>query len=286
MLIDIIRLLRPKQWTKNLVIFAAIIFSGELFNFEILTKTIVGFIIFCGISSSVYILNDIIDVEKDKAHHKKKFRPIAVGKVSILSAIIIFAILFSISLIGALLLNKYFCGVIVTYFIINMFYIFLLKHIVIVDVLTISFGFFLRAVGGSVIANSMVSNYLIICTILLALFLALNKRRSEKLLTEGNDLVTRTILESYSVDMIDKMLSVVTSAILFSYLMFAMDPEHSTIFVFTTVFVIYGLFRYIYIADKTDLAESPEYALLHDKPLLINVLLWVVISYVIMYIEI
>ncbi len=285
MLIDIIRLLRPKQWTKNLVIFAAIIFSGELFNFEILLKTVVGFIIFCGISSSVYILNDMVDVDKDRVHHKKKHRPIASGKISISLGIIIFVLLFFASVIGSLLLNKYFCGVIVTYFIINMFYIFLLKHIVIVDVLTISFGFFLRAVGGTVLASSMVSNYLIICTILLALFLALNKRRSEKLLTEGNELVTRTILESYSVDMIDKMLSVVTSAILFSYLMFAMDPAHSTIFVFTTVFVIYGLFRYIYIADKTDLAESPEYALLHDKPLLINVLLWVAVSYLIMYVK-
>ena len=285
MLVDIIRLLRPKQWTKNLVVFAAIIFSGELLNLDILLKTVIGFFIFCGISSSVYILNDIIDIDKDIAHHKKKFRPVAAGKISIPSATIIFIILFFISIIGSLLLNKYFCGVIITYFIVNMFYIFLLKHIVIIDVLTISFGFFLRAVGGTVLANSMVSNYLIICTILLALFLALNKRRSEKLLTEGNDLVTRTILENYSVDMIDKMLSVVTSAILFSYLLFVMDPEHSTAFVFTTVFVIYGLFRYIYIADKTDLAESPEYALLHDKPLLINVILWLVVSYIILYVK-
>ncbi len=286
MLINIIRLLRPKQWTKNLVVFAAIIFSGELLNIDILVKTIIGFFIFCGISSSVYILNDIIDIDKDRAHHKKRFRPIASGKVSIPLATIIFIGLFSISLTGSLLLNKYFCGVIITYFIVNMFYIFLLKHIVIIDVLTISIGFFLRAVGGSVLFSTMVSNYLIICTILLALFLALNKRRSEILLTVNNELITRTILESYSVDMIDKMLSVVTSAILFSYLLFAMDPAHPTIFVFTTVFVIYGLFRYIYIADKTDLAESPEYALLHDKPLLINVILWVVVSYVMLYVKI
>ena len=129
MMIDIIRLLRPKQWTKNLVIFAAIIFSGELFNLEILSKTVIGFFIFCGISSSVYILNDMIDVEKDRAHHKKKNRPIASGKISVTSATIIFVILFFASVIGALLLNKHFCGVIVTYFIVNMFYIFLLKHI-------------------------------------------------------------------------------------------------------------------------------------------------------------
>lgn len=283
MIFDYIKLLRPKQWTKNLILFAPILFSGRLFEYEILLETVFGFIIFCMISSSVYILNDILDVERDRVHHKKKNRPIASGKVSISVATILFVVVLLMSLVLGYLLNtNYFC-LIILYFVINMLYVFRFKHIVILDVITLSTVFLLRAIAGSALIETSISSYLLLAVILLALFLALNKRRSEKIFMEENNVETREILNEYSVSMIDKMLAIITPATLMAYILFALDDKHSPQFVFTTFFVVYGLFRYIFIADKTDLAESPEYALLHDKPLLINILLWVLSCFYLLY---
>jgi len=284
MLINIVKLLRPKQWIKNLIIFAAIIFSGKLFELDFLYTTVIGFILFCGISSSIYILNDIIDLERDKLHYKKRYRPIAAGNVSITVAVMVAICLSLVSFIGAYYINLSFFLTVVSYFLLTISYTFVLKNIIILDVMAIATGFLLRAIAGAYLISEYLSNYLIICTTMLALFLVLNKRLSEKRLSNVNNQKTRKILDSYSIDMIDKMLAVVTPSILISYILFSLDKKHSQFFIITTVFVIYGIFRYFYIADKTDLAESPEYALLHDYPLLINVVLWIITCTVLVYI--
>ncbi len=284
----ILRTMRPAQWTKNLLIFAAIIFAQHLFDVASMLKTVGAFAIFCLLSSAIYIINDIKDVEQDRVHPLKSKRPIATGELS-QSAATAAAILISLSsVLMAFLLNRQFGYVALFYFILLAAYSFWLKHIVILDVLTLAIGFVLRAIAGAVVIDVEFSSWLLLCTIMLALFIALSKRRHELTLLGENAHSHRKILEEYSPHLLDQMIGVVTASTLMAYALYTMAPETRDKFgtsymILTIPFVIYGIFRYLYLVHHKEQGGSPTKLLLNDKPILLNVLLWVLVSVLIIY---
>lgn len=283
-ILAIIELMRPKQWIKNFFVFAAAIFSGNIFNINILEINILTFILFCLASSSVYVLNDIVDIEKDRCHPQKKNRPLPSGKVSRKTAAIVDVILLCIVIFSSIkhVSNKLML-VLLIYIIINIFYCFKLKNIVIIDVMIISFGFLLRVKGGSYATNVDVSPWLFLCTILLSLFLALNKRKSEITTLKDKSGSHRKILEEYSTDLIDKMLSIVTPSILISYCLYTFSSIQSKTMIYTIPFVLYGIFRYQYLMEKQNIGGKPEDVFGNDRPFLINILLWISSVFIIIY---
>ncbi|MBC2578896.1 decaprenyl-phosphate phosphoribosyltransferase [Clostridium sp. DJ247] len=282
----IVELMRPKQWIKNFFVFAAIIFSGNFLNVEIFKLNIITFILFCITSSCVYIVNDIVDIEKDKCHPSKKKRPLPSGRVSKGTAIVLgvimslFALYFSYAILDLKILYIF-----VLYVIINIFYSFKLKNVVIIDVMIITLGFVLRVESGSLATGVQVSPWLFLCTILLSLFLALNKRKSEIITLEDSSGSHRKILEEYSVHMLDKMLTIVTPSILMAYCLYTFSSVQSKTMIFTIPFVLYGIFRYEYLVDKKNVGGKPEDVFSKDVPFLINIMLWVLSVLVIIYLK-
>ena len=285
----ILKTMRPGQWTKNLLVFAGLIFARHLFEAPLLFRTIAAFGIFCLLSSAIYIINDIKDVERDRIHPLKSKRPIAAGELS-LSAAGKAAVLISISSVClAFLLNRQFGVVALIYFVLLFAYSLYLKHIVILDVLTLALGFVLRAIAGAVVIDVEFSSWLLLCTILLALFLGLSKRRHELTLLGENAQSHRKILEEYSPHLLDQMIGVVTASTLMAYALYTMAPETHEKFgtsymILTIPFVIYGIFRYLYLVHQKEQGGSPTKLLLNDKPILLNVVLWALVSVLIIYI--
>jgi len=277
----LIALLRPKQWIKNLILFAALVFSRNLFDFGLFLKTFCGFLTFCLFSSSVYIINDIADREKDRLHPQKKLRPLASGKLSLSAAAGLLAVILSAAIFFSYMLKPAFMVMGLLYLVLMLAYTFFLKNIVILDVLTISIGFVIRGVTGSILINVYFSNWLLLCTILLALFLALQKRKAELLNVTSGESGSRKTLTYYTPDFINEMLNVVTSCTLMSYCLYTLSYDHTELMT-TIPVVLYGIFRYQYLSGK-GLTEAPEHVLLRDKPLLVTVLIWVVMCVFILY---
>ena len=273
--------MRPKQWLKNSFVFAGLIFSKSFFQLEPVLKTLFCFVLFSFVSGSVYIINDIIDKEKDALHPVKSKRPIASGKVGKPQALVFSLFALTISLVLAFLTNIKVFFILLTYFVLVLSYSLKLNNIVILDVIILSMGFVLRTVGGAVAIDVWISPWLILCTTLLALFLALNKRKNELLVMSDKAGEHRKNLEHYSDDLINNMLSVITSATVMSYSLYTFSAGKSGYMMFTIPFVLYGIFRYQYLVASRDMGGSPEITLIKDKPLLINVVLWVLTSMVI-----
>lgn len=271
----IVKLLRPKQWIKNFFIFAAIVFSGNFFNRDVLYANIFTFILFCFTSSSIYVLNDLVDIEKDRCHPDKKNRPLPSGRVSKKAAITLdFFLVLGVLYFSYTYLSMKVMAILVTYMVMNVAYCFKLKNVVIIDVMIITFGFVLRVESGSLSTGVQVSPWLFLCTILLSLFLALNKRKSEIITLKEKSGAHRKILEDYSVDMLDKMLTIVTPSILMAYCLYTFSSVQSKTMIFTIPFVLYGIFRYQYLMDKKNIGGKPEDVFGKDKPFLINIVLW------------
>jgi len=279
----IFKLMRPKQWLKNFFVFAAIIFSGKFEDKYILLLNLGVFALFCLVSSAVYVLNDLVDVEKDKQHPEKKNRPIASGKVSKIQAIVLEVGILCIVLAGSYLVNFRIAFVLIGYYLMNVLYSFKLKNIVIIDVMIITFGFVLRVISGGVATNVQLSSWLILCTILISLFIALNKRRSEIVTLKDNSSSHRKILEEYSVELIDNMLTIVTPSILITYCLYTFSSTQSRTMMITIPFVLYGIFRYQYLVSKKNVGGKPEDVFQKDLPFLINVLLWAASIIIIIY---
>lgn len=280
----LIKTMRPKQWTKNLILFAGILFSNNLLNLELLAITIVGFILFCIFSGSVYIVNDLVDIKKDRAHPKKCTRPIASGELSRKSALVFLVLLLTSSLSIGFFISPLFALVGLGYIILVNLYSFKLKNIVILDIMTISMGFVLRAIAGAVLVEVKISPWLLLCTILLSMFLALHKRKAEmELHISGRKVSSRKILEEYTPELINDMLHIVTSSTVMAYSLYTFTGANSMYMMGTIPFVIYGIFRYQYIAHTKNMGENPELVLLSDKPLIVDILLWVVSCIVILY---
>ncbi|MEM2633737.1 MAG: decaprenyl-phosphate phosphoribosyltransferase [Nitrososphaerota archaeon] len=278
---DLIISMRIYQWYKNFLIFAGIIFSKNLFDLELLKLAIFGFIAFCLASSGHYIFNDILDREKDRKHPKKCKRPIASGKISLPVAAISSAIMILASLLVSFILNFWFFLTVVTYLILNLIYSTLLKKIILLDILTISVGFVIRAVAGCSLIDVLISPWLILCTFLLALFLALGKRRNELILLDEKAKEHRGVLGLYSTDALNQMLSVATSMTIISYSLYTFFAEQLTMML-TIPIVVYGMFRYLLLIYTKNFGGETE-MVFRDLGLTLSITLWVVTVLVLLY---
>jgi len=286
----LIKSLRPLQWSKNAFIFAGLLFSQNLFHLSYLLKSIAAFFLFSFVSGATYIINDIRDLEEDRIHPKKRFRPIASGRLKVSFALPFAIFLILVSLILAFLLNWDFFLVISLYLILTLSYSFFLKEIVILDLLAIAFGFVLRAWAGTVVIGVSLSVWLFICTILLALFLGITKRKTEIALLGDSAPNHRSVLSHYSHNFLDQMTSVVTAATVVSYAIYTVAPETVAKFgtnkLFLTIpFVLYGIFRYLYLIYHAEFMENPEWALIKDLSLTIAILLWIISVVLILYLK-
>lgn len=276
---SVLHSLRPEQWTKNLLVFAALLFARRLFDPAAVLQALAAFAIFCGLSGAVYLLNDVSDRESDRQHPVKRHRPIAAGHVSAPTAVAWALVLIALGLSLSFWLQTGFGMAAAAYLVLQAAYTRVLKHVVILDVMAIAFGFVLRAVAGGLVIGVPISDWLVICTILLALFLGLSKRRHELTLLAAGAAGHRRILEEYDPYLLDQMIAVVAAATLVAYIIYCLSPETTARFgthwlVLTVPFPIYGLFRYLYIVHRKDGGGNPSEMLLTDRPLLSCVGLW------------
>jgi len=286
--VHIWRGLRPKHWIKNLFVFAGILFSQNISQLSMLLVVACAFFVFCLLSSSAYLINDIRDLEQDKHHPLKRHRPLASGKLNVRHAILVLGFLVPFSLGMAYLLGASFFLVACVYLLLQLAYSFALKRIVIVDSFAVAFGFMLRVVAGAVVINVEVSSWLLICTILIALFLALTKRRRELVILEQDAQHHRKVLGEYTPYLLDQLIAVVTPAVLLAYTLYTMAEETAAKFgtnelVLTVPFVLYGVLRYVYLVHGKETSAGPETVLLTDVPLLIDIVLWAAAVGVILY---
>lgn len=289
LIVGIFKTLRPKQWTKNGFIFAALIFDIKLFQFMPLIKTVLGFILLCIISGTIYLINDLVDVKKDRQHPTKKNRPIPSGRVPLKVAIAAAIILTAISLPLSFWLDFYFGIIATSYWLLNLAYSLLLKNIVIVDVLSVAAGFVLRVAGGVALVNAeRFSPWLYVFTVLLALFLVLGKRRQELVMLKGQASNTRSILSEYNLPFLDEMMAIVTAGTVMTYAFYTFSAPNlpgNHLMMLTIPFVIYGIFRYLYVIHVQGDGGAPDEVLLIDKPLQISIILFTLTAIIILYIR-
>jgi 4-hydroxybenzoate polyprenyltransferase len=304
---NIFRLLRPRQWIKNIAVFTAITFSGKLFESSHFIQVCYAFLIFCAISSVIYIINDLSDIKKDKLHPFKRFRPLANGDVSRRTAFVMIVILLTIGLIGSYFINWAFFVIAIIYLFLQISYTLSFKHIMILDVLALAGGYILRVYAGEVVSNFHISAWLLLTTISLSLFLVVAKRRSELTLisqyTSAQIAATRKTLSHYSERLLDIYAAMFATSTFLSYALFTFLADtrgnapvsHDammTLFqldidkkwlMLTIVPVVYGLMRYLQDVYEKHEGESPERVILSDKPLLTSVIIWVISVIVIIY---
>lgn len=285
----ILKEMRPKQWVKNAFVFAALVFDRKLLNLDALEQTLLAFVLFCFLASSVYIINDVLDLESDRNHPLKKNRPIASGKLPVSIALVVSFILLGIALAGAFFLSKGLLVICLIYFLLNLSYSKWLKHFPIIDVLVIAACFVLRvAAGVSVIEVQRFSPWLYVVTTLLALYIGFGKRRAEmSALVSDTPSAHRKVLSGYSIEYIDQMITVVSATTIIAYSLYTFSapnlPENHAMML-TIPFVLYGIFRYLYLIKMRNAGGEPEELLLKDRPLQATILLWGLMVVLIFYI--
>jgi 4-hydroxybenzoate polyprenyltransferase len=280
--------LRPGQWTKNLFVFAALVFAQRIHDADAVLRALLAFAVFCALSSAIYLVNDVLDREQDKRHPIKRNRPIASGAVGATVALAVAVILGATALGVSFMLGLPFFAMAATYVVLLSVYSISLKHIVIVDVLTISAGFTLRAAAGAAAIDVPISHWLLVCTTLLALFIALAKRRHELTLLTDSATGHRPILGDYTPYLLDQMISVVTASTLIAYAFYTISPETTARFgtdllSLTIPFPLYGIFRYLYLVHRREQGGSPAELVVNDRPLLVCVALWALSVVAIIY---
>ncbi len=295
MLLAIIETARPKQWTKNLVVLAAFFFAlgdrTQNISVSLGWLAIAAAVVFSLVSSGVYFINDIKDSSRDKVHTTKRFRPIPSGRLPLALAWFFGIVFILVGMFFAMFLDKLFFAIIITYFILQMLYTFWWKHIALVDVFVIAVGFVLRAVGGGLVVNVVISPWLIVCTFLMALFLALCKRRHEiRWINETGDSSSRPSLADNNEALLDQLISITAGATIVSYAIYTLWPEtvakYSTHLMSLTIpFVAYGIFRYLHLVYCKELGDQPESILLTDRPLIINIVLFALASVILTHIH-
>lgn len=289
MLKNYFNLLRIPQWIKNFFIFVPLIFSQHLFEQDYVKLSLLGFIIFSFISSSIYIINDLIDINEDKLHPIKRFRPIPAGLISKGTAAAVASILAIGSFALLSLTNIKFGGTVLTYFVITILYSLKLKNIVILDVFTIAAGFMLRILGGAFIISVEISSWLILTTMFISLFLAVMKRRSElKFVTADDAGSTRKVLVHYSTEFIDQMSTVTSAGVIICYALYTVSQRTVSIFktehlIYTTPFVVFGIFRYMYLVYIGKKGENTTEILVSDLPMIFNIIIYVLVVIAIIY---
>ena len=287
-LLNLLISLRPGQWTKNLFVFAALVFAQRLGDMDAIMKAVIAFFVFCALSSTVYLINDVLDREQDQRHPLKAHRPIASGVLSPTLALTAAAAVGIAAMIAASALGWQFFQTAAAYVVLLIAYSAFLKHIVILDVLTIAAGFTLRAAAGAAAIAVPMSHWLLVCTTLLALFIALSKRRHELTLLTDTAIDHRPILSDYTPYLLDQMISVVTASTLIAYVFYTISPETTAKFgtdllSLTIPFPLYGIFRYLYLVHLRDKGGSPSELVINDRPLLACVGLWALSVILIIY---
>jgi 4-hydroxybenzoate polyprenyltransferase len=280
--------LRIYQWPKNLLAFAALVFAEQLHDPTQVLRSVFAFFILCAASSAIYLFNDLMDMDKDRAHPEKCRRPLASGAMSIPVAMVLMILLVVGSLGFSLLLNGPFFGAVVVYLLLTAAYTLKLKHVLLLDVMAVALGFVIRAIAGALALDVVFSNWLVVCTLFLALFLSLGKRRHELELLESNAGSHREVLDGYSIPFIDMLIVLVAGSTLISYTIYTCSTEVverlGTDKLYVTIpFVVYGLFRYLHLVHHKRGGGDPSRALLKDWPLGLTVLLWGLACVIIMY---
>ncbi|CAN5499117.1 decaprenyl-phosphate phosphoribosyltransferase [soil metagenome] len=282
----LIRAMRPLQWSKNLLVFAALIFTRGVFDPDPLMRSIGAFVVFCSISSGIYLVNDVRDMTQDRLHPVKRFRPIAAGDLAPRVAVFTAAVLILAGLIGSLLIKRELMLVVALYVAAMLAYNAGLKNIVILDVMLISLGFVLRAAAGAVAISVPISPWLYICTLLVALLVGFGKRRHEILTLQGAASLHRQNLDAYSVTLLDQIIAISAASTIIAYSIYTFEsptlPDNHAMMV-TIPIVVYTVLRYLFLLYKKRVGGSPEVLLVRDRPLLASVLLWVVVSGAILY---
>jgi 4-hydroxybenzoate polyprenyltransferase len=288
MFIEIFKSLRPQQWIKNFFIFAPLIFSQNVFNRPLLLKTIMAFVTFCLVSSAHYIFNDLRDLEEDRRHPVKSKRPLASGRLKKGPAVVALLVIGAAGLALAAAIDVPFLLIAAGYLVLQTVYSMWLKHVVILDVFVVAAGFLIRVVAGGLAIKVEISSWLLICTTLLALFLAMGKRRYELVLLDKDAASHRPILREYNTYLLDQMISVVTASTLVAYCLYTISAETVTKFgtrnlIFTVPFVLYGIFRYLYLIHQKAEGGTPEALIIRDKPLLLDIFLWIAAAALILH---
>ncbi|MBI5728714.1 MAG: decaprenyl-phosphate phosphoribosyltransferase [Candidatus Magasanikbacteria bacterium] len=275
---NVISLLRPKQWVKNLFVFAALVFVREFTDIAKVKIVIMAFISWCAVASAVYIVNDIKDLPADRQHPEKRFRPLPSGQIGVRAALITALLLLIGGLAFAYFLEPKFALTIGAYFALMFLYTFILKQQVILDVITIALGFVLRVVSGAVVIAVSFSPWLVFCTFFLMLFLGISKRKTEFRVL-GPASATRPVLSAYSLPLLDQMTMVALPLTLMTYTLYTFFSEHSRLIMITVPIVMYGLFRYLFITQnkQTD-NDGPTDDVFSDRPLQMTVIVWLLFS--------
>ena len=288
-ILGLLRTMRPRQWPKNAIIYAGLVFDGQLFQPDAFLQVTLGFFLLSLVASTIYIINDLVDIEADRQHPRKKFRPLPSGQLPQRLAVIAAVIIPIFTLAFTLTYNPEFAVVLITYFVIHILYSFWLKNIVIIDILAITAGFVLRVAAGVVLVDvANFSPWLYACTGLLALFLAIGKRRQELVLLAENAQNVRVTYKDYNLPLLDEMLRFVTTGTFVAYLLYTVEAEtikvaDTNLALITVPFVLYGLFRYMYLIHVRNEGSAPDEVLLQDRPLLISILLWGLTFVIILY---
>jgi 4-hydroxybenzoate polyprenyltransferase len=286
--VSLVSALRPKQWVKNLFVLLPGVFASELFAPETLARLAAAFAVFCAVSSSVYLLNDVLDREADRQHPTKRYRAIASGRVSPSLAVAVAAALAVGGIAAATLVNLPFAGFVAGYLVLTLGYTLHFKHAVILDVMFLAAGFVVRVAAGAAAIEVEASEWLLLCSLLLALFLGFSKRRHELTLLEGGASGHRRVLVHYSPELLDQMIVIVATAVILCYILYTVWPSTVEKFgtkhlIYTVPFVIYGIFRYFYLIHQRQSGGDPTDSLLTDRPLLASVLLWGAIAVGVIY---
>ena len=277
-----LRTMRPRQWLKNIFVLPALVFSKHVFEGYYLGQCLAGMLCFMSLSSAVYLFNDVVDVEQDRLHPEKSKRPIAAGEISVARALIAATVLLVLGLAGAFWLRLEFGYVVLAYGLLNIAYSLKLKHVVLVDVMLVAAGFLLRALGGAVVIAVEISTWFILCSFTLPLFLTVVKRRQELVVLEEGAGAHRAILAEYSVPFLDHITAILTSATLVFYALYAMGVGEGDGMArqmqWTIPFVLYGILRYLYVVYRRRDGDDPTEVVWRDRPLQINLVLWVAAS--------
>lgn len=288
-IIEFLKLIRVKQWIKNVFIFIPLVFSKHVLESAYSFKIAIAFVAFCCLSSVVYVINDIVDREADKLHPRKKFRPLAAGTISVPAAIGAGAVLFALNLFIGITLNTSFLLIGMAYLSVNVFYSFYAKNVVLLDVFCIAGGFMLRVIAGALAIQVEISSWLILTTMFLSLFLGIMKRRSElSVIGKGNNSKTRKVLENYTVEFADQMSTISASAVIICYALYTVAQRTVTAFhteglIYTTPFVVFGIFRYMFLVHKYDQGENTTEIMLSDKPMIATILLYLAATVLTIY---
>jgi 4-hydroxybenzoate polyprenyltransferase len=279
--------LRPRQWIKNGFVFAALVFDGQLGNLPALLATTLGFVLFCLASSSVYLVNDIRDLEEDRLHPTKRNRPLPSGRLPIRVAWAAAAVLAAVSIGGGFLLEPAFGWLVLAYVGLFLFYSFRLKHVPILDVFAIAAGFVLRVAGGVALITVMrFSPWLYVCTTLIALYLGFGKRRAELQLLTENAGQHRRVLDGYTIPLLDNLIIIVSGATIMAYSLYTFSAENlpdNHLMMLTIPFVMYGIFRYLWLIQVNSAGGAPDELILTDRPLMATVLLWGLAAIAVLY---